>query len=440
MALIALAAALLAADPNLGAAAEPAPATTARLTAAGLFDLARRAERSGDSELAARAYEALARDPDSTTRAEARFRHARMLASAGRLPAAAALLRRLLDEHRDATAARLELARLLDRMGDKDSAWQELRSVQAGRLPPEVARLVDRYSEALRSARPLGASFELAIAPDSNINRSTRSDTLGTVLGDFTIDQQSQARSGTGLALRGQAFRRFALGGDGDSLLVRAGGLADLYRRARFNDIALQLSAGPELQLGRNRLQLELGASQRWFGQAPFVRSLRAGAHLARPLGRRSQLRASGSAALVDNQRIDLQDGRSLTLHLGLERALTPAMGVAVHAAADRMAARDPGYSTTGWRAGLTGWRDVGRATVTASAELGRLDADERLALFPHKRSDRLARLTIGASFRQLAIGGFAPVARLTHERNRSTVEFHDYRRTRAEWGVVRAF
>ena len=69
-------------------------------------------------------------------------------------------------------------------------------------------RLVDRYSAALRAQKPLGASFELAIAPDSNINRATRSDTLGTVLGDFTLNQDAQARSGVGLALRGQVYGR----------------------------------------------------------------------------------------------------------------------------------------------------------------------------------------------------------------------------------------
>ena len=79
-------------------------------------------------------------------------------------------------------------------------------------------RLIDRYSEALRAARPAGASFEIALAPDSNINRATRSDTLGTIFGDFDISKDSKARSGTGLSLRGQAYRRLSIGG-GDSLL-----------------------------------------------------------------------------------------------------------------------------------------------------------------------------------------------------------------------------
>ncbi len=64
-----------------------------------------------------------------------------------------------------------------------------MRQAQAGGLPPEVARFVDRYSAALRDQKPLGASIDIAPAPDSNIDRATRSQTLGTVLGDFTFDE-----------------------------------------------------------------------------------------------------------------------------------------------------------------------------------------------------------------------------------------------------------
>jgi len=35
---------------------------------------------------------------------------------------------------------------------------------------------------------------------------------------------------------------------------------------------------------------------------------------------------------------------------------------------------------------------------------------------------------------------GFAPVTRLVIERNRSTIEFHDFKRTRTEFGVVHPF
>ena len=412
---------------------------TVRLDMEQVFSLADSAQKRGDIRVAEAAYEALAHDPNKQVRAEALFRHAKLLTKAGRLESAATLFRTLLDERPDAIGARLELARALDLMGDKDAAWRELRSAQASGLPSRVARLVDRYSDALRSARPMGASLEIAIAPDSNISRSTRSDTLGTVLGDFEIDDDSKAKSGLGLALRGQAYRRFGLG-EGSSILIRASGFADLYKKSEFNDIALDVAAGPEFFAGRSRVQLELGATQRWFGQDPYLRSARVKGTWTLPVDRRSQLRIGASATLNDNQQNDLQDGKRFSGEIAFERAFSASMGAALTLSADREVARDPAYSTRGWRAGVMAWRDIGRTTFTAGVDFGRLRADDRLALFPEKRSDRYYRLSLGATLRQFTFAGFAPITRLVIERNHSTIEFHDFKRTRTEFGVVRPF
>ena len=78
--------------------------------------------------------------------------------------------------------------------------------------------------------------------------------------------------------------------------------------------------------------------------------------------------------------------------------------------------------------------------TLNAGVDYGVLESDERLQLFPHKRDDRLIRLQVGSVFRQFTFAGFAPVARLIYERNKSTVEFYDYRRVRTEFGISRAF
>ena len=135
---------------------------------------------------------AVARNPDPDIRNEARFRHSRILRGEKRYREAAVLLRRLLDEKPKAGPARLELAVVLQLLGDTNSALRELRAVQSAGLPPAVARLIDRYSQALRAQRPLGGSIEVSLAPDSNINRATRSDTLGTIFGDFQIAQEGK--------------------------------------------------------------------------------------------------------------------------------------------------------------------------------------------------------------------------------------------------------
>lgn len=425
----------------LGGQAQAAvrPGRTVMASANQLFGFADAALAKGDEALARKVLKALMNDRSQDVRLEARFRLALIEEKHRNWTAAALLLRQVVDERPSASRARLELAGVLDKLGDRDGAWRQVRAIRSAGLPPAVARLVDRYSEALRARRPTGASIEVAVAPDTNINRATRSSTLGTVLGDFDIADSGKAKSGVGLSIHGQAYRRVPLAPKVD-LLTRVSGLANVYRRSAFDDIAADVAAGPEISLGRDSLQVELGFTQRWYGQKLFLRSARVGATMSHAIGTRTALRASGSAAAVDNRMSDLQDGKDYSASISLERALSPTTGVAATASISREALKDPGYSTTGWRAGLTAWRDLGRATATLSVEAGSLHADERLLLFPERRQDRYRRLSIGATFRQLQVHGFAPVLRFSLERNRSTIAFYDYRRTRAEIGIARAF
>jgi hypothetical protein len=410
-----------------------------KLTAVDLLRVASSAEADGDPTTAEQAYRALSNDVSSAIRAEARFRLAKLLEASGRRSEAAILLRQVVDQRPDAQAARLELANVLAKLGDEDGALRQLRAVRSGSLPPEVARMVDRFSEALRARKPFGGSFEIGFAPDSNINRATRSDTLGTVLGDFDISDDGKAKSGTGLEMRGQIYRRIGLA-DRTNLLARLSGTGDFYRHKDFNQAALDFTVGPELQLGRTRFSLEAGATQRWFGGKIYSRQLHAGGSAAVALGPRTLGQVSLGLSKVDNRFNRLQDGRDASLQLSAEHALGSRSGVVATLSGDRYSARDPGYSTRSWRIGLQGWRDLGRSTVVAGVQYGQLGADERLLLFPEKRAETYRSFTLGFVMRGLSLGQFAPSVRVTRERNRSNIELYDYRRTRTEFAIVRSF
>lgn len=427
-------------SPAAVAAAGPdQPPVVAELSPQQLLNLANAAAQARDLGTAEAAYEALGDNRSSAIRNEARYRLAQIRIGQGRLTAAAILLRTILDEEPGAQRVRLELARLLEQMGDEAGALRMLRAAQAGGLPPDVARLVDRYSAALRSRKPLGASLEVALAPDSNINRATRSDTLGTVLGDFTLDEAAKPRSGLGLALRGQAYVRQKVTAR-TSLIGRVSGSADLYGEGRFNDLALGVSGGPEVQLGRDRLTTEIGRIWRWYGGELYARNWTLSASYAHPLDRKSQLRTNVSLGSIDNQRNDLQDGHNYSLSASYERALSQRAGLGINLSVERQSLADPAYSLTGGSITLFAYREVGAATLFASVGFARQVADDRLALLPERRSDHLYKASIGATLRSIRLGGFAPLLRATVERNRSTVELHDYRRVRLEAGITRAF
>lgn len=410
-----------------------------QLTAQQLFDLAGEATARGDVATAEAAYRALANDSNTEIRSEALFRLGMLTAALGRNYEAARMFRRILDEKPNAQRVRLEFARVLAAMGDDTGARRALREAQAGGLPPDVALFVDRYSAALRSRKPLGASFEFALAPDSNINRATRSDTLGTVLGDFTLDEDAQEKSGVGVALRGQIYGRMKVSGK-TNLLARASGAADIYGRSDFNDLALGLTAGPEFQLGQDRVTVEAGATWRWFGNEPFSTTATLSLNYLHPLDRQSQIRVVSAFGNIDNKRNPLQDGQNYALSVSYERALSSASGVGVTLTGDRNELRNPGYSTTGGQLSIVGYHDFGAFTLIGSLGYGRLKADERLFIYPSRRSDSFYRASLGATFRQLSIGQFAPLVRVSIERNTSSIEVFNYRRVRTEIGLTRAF
>ena len=146
------------------------------------------------------------------------------------------------------------------------------------------------------------------------------------------------------------------------------------------------------------------------------------------------------SGRRINDRFNDLQDGKGFAFKLRYERALSPQLLVAAAFGAERFKARDDAYSTKGWAAQFSAYREIGRMTVSAGVDFGRLWADERLVLLPEERRDQFLRLQLGLVNRKLMVAGFAPMTRLVMERNKSTVEFYDYKRTRMELGITRAF
>lgn len=413
--------------------------TRMQATASQMLTLSEQLIAAGKTAQAEQLLQLLAHDPDQDVRSEARYREALLLEARGEVREAAVLLRRVLDDNPNAAPVRLKLATILQGMGDDVSARRELRAVRTSELPPNVARFVDRLSASLQASKPLGFQLEVAMAPDTNINRATRSDTLGTILGDFTFDEDAKAHSSVGASIRGLAQARFSLSQD-IGLSARASSEANLYRHKDFNDIIVELAAGPEWKLGRTRFSVEVGIGQQWYGMRPQQRSSRLSASVTRPMGGVAQLRVDASARWVNNRVNDLEDGKGFSLRARYERALSPSLLIAASLGADRFKADDDAYSTRGWNGGLSAYQDIGRMTLSAGIEISRLKADERLALLPEARNDKFLRMSLGSVFRQLTFAGFAPVARVVFERNQSRVEFYDYKRTRTEFGISRAF
>ncbi|WP_159793473.1 surface lipoprotein assembly modifier [Croceibacterium salegens] len=439
LAVILLAATVFAAGP---ARAQDAGGETvvANLDAAQVFDLAEQARAAGDLDTAEKALRALMADPEMEIRNEARFRLARIMVENGeRYREAAVLLRQILDEQPDAGRVRLELARIQAQLGNLREAERELRAAQAAGLPPEVERLVRFYAAALGATRTSGFNAELALAPDSNINRATRSDTLETVIGDFTLSDDAKAKSGLGLSMRGQAWGRVGVA-KGLDLNVSASAAGRFYRESSFDDYVVSLQAGPQLRSGADQFTLSATGAWRWFGQSPYSVSYGVTGDYRHPTGKRSQLRLDGTAIQTDDRLNDLRSARRYSLGAGIDRAFTARAGGGVRVSGYREVANDPGYSTANGGIDLYAFCELGSTTLVARLDYDHLEADKRVFLYPKRRIDDRYSAELSGTFRALRVGSIAPLLRLRYEKSASIVGIYSYDRVSAEIGVASAF
>lgn len=419
---------------------DQADSPSVNMTAAELFAFADAAQQREDYATAEGAYRALATNPDAELRTEARFRLAMLLQDKlDRKREAAVLLRQILDDKPDASRVRVELARVQASLGNTRAAERELRAARASGLPVEVERLVEFYESALSSQRLYGFNMEVALAPDTNINRATRSDTLGTIIGDFDLSDDAQEQSGIGLSTRAQGWGRIPLT-EQLELSAKVNGSGDFYRAGDFNDYALGVELGPTLRSGRDTIALSAITQWRWFGGSIYSFTYGAQASFRHTTGRRSQMRVDAAALKSDDRLSDLRDSDRYSLSVGLDRAFSSEFGGGFRLNGYRNVARDPGYSTSSGGASTYVFREWGGLTVVGTAGYSRLEADERVFLYPEARKDDHVNFGISTTHRWLRIGTLAPVLGITFERNWSNVEIYDYRRVVAKAGLTAAF
>lgn len=433
--LAALAAPVLAQPP----ACDPAHDCLTGLSAAQVFALAERYATAGQVPNAEALLKGLARDPNPDYRAEARFRLSILREAQGDKQGAIEWLKALLDEKPAAGRPRLELARLLAETGDESGARRELRRAGAAGLPDDVARVVDLFATALRSSRTLGGSIEVAIAPDSNINRATTQERVDTVVAPLPLSRDARATSGIGFSLSTQGFARGKMGENVD-LLSRASVRADLYGKSRFNDIVLTLASGPEFRLRGARIRPAAIAQRRWFGGDLYSESYGGSLNVLKPLDRVSQVEGELTVLQSNYALVPVQDGILADLNIAYDRALSPRFSIRVGARATRQDAKVDFLSTKSGGIDLLASRAFGKQLAFVQASGFRLRADGREPLFGITREDTRFDLTAGLILRRFTWHGLAPLVRVIYSNSDSTIPIYDFKRTRVEFALSREF
>lgn len=415
---------------------EEAPVTLSTAQTFAAVDLLLHDRRTGDAEILLRA---LTSDPLLSVRSEARFRLGKLHAERGDYRGAATLYQALLDEEPSAGAVRLELARIYARLGETAAAARELRRAQAGHLPIEVARSVDRISTALRNSAPVGFDLSLGLAPDTNINRATASRTIDAQGIVLTVDRDGRATSGIGLTIGAQGFARLPLTPK-VGLLVEITGAASLYPSGRYDDIAAAIAVGPEIRRSHTRIRPAVVVGRRYFDRDRLYDQIGAAIEVRRDIGRTAQLSTAATVSRLTYPSRPFLTGATYIISADLEKALTPQLFILGGISASRTDAKDPAYATRTIGARLIVSRDLGRITLFGGSSYSHLQADAPFGLFDKTRRDEYADAQIGLSARFLAIKGLVPSARLQVSRNKSTIGLYDFKRTRLEVSLSRQF
>ncbi|HYX45249.1 MAG TPA: surface lipoprotein assembly modifier [Sphingomicrobium sp.] len=422
-------------------ASQPVPCAKqegcARLSAAQLFALADQLYANGDKAGAAAILHSLTQDKHPELRAEARFRLAAVLEEMGDLEGAVQALRDLLAEQPNANRARLELARILGRMGKQGEAQGELARAEKFGLPPEVEQNVRRFSATLHAPHRHGLTVELTAGPDSNINRSTSSQFIDTIIAPFELDADARQQSGSGVTGSARAYSLDNVGGV--QVLSGANIRADLYNRARFDDIQLSLDSGPQFSVAKTTIRPAALYERRWFGQHAFSSGIGGDVDATVPLTSRAQLALSANTV---RQTIDLnrdQDGWRTAAGADLLQQFSGGSLLARFSLRyGRLDASARPESLRQFGGGFLLAHQSRAVTIFGELDYTRTHGIEAQFLIGKVRHDHRWDLTGAIILNEAKLAGFAPIMRLTHTDSSANIVLFDYHRTRVDFGVTR--
>ena len=385
---------------------------------------------------------------------------------------AVAAFQRVVNTQPGLARPRLELARALFERGrcqrevervfehlfgdDCDAAERQFRRAIAGDVPETVAGNVNQFIGIIRARRRLTGHFEVALAPDSNVNSASGVDCIFIPAFPglcFRPTEESAATSGLGVTVSAGADYDHLLGErrrTGAQPSLRLGGA--LYRKeyeqSQLDDMIVSVHAGPRVRTARAEAGVTARVERRWSGGAPSHDAVGVALEAGRGLGRRAWL--SGGFQWMDHRHPEdrsRHDGPRVAVNLGANLVVTPAVRAGLKAgwsevrserATDRNATRTFGASLRFDLPPVFGLRGFG-VGLSESLQLTGYEA-ANVSVHPDPREDRLLTSRASLHNRTLEFRGFTPTLSFVNERRSSNVAHFEYRRNRVELALQRTF
>jgi outer membrane protein len=378
---------------------------------------------------------------------ESGFLNGYVAAETGDLDEAIRQFRKVLVNHPEQTRVRLELARAMMLKGQDGGADHNFRLAQQDpNLPPNILATIQASRGILRDRRTWSFSYDVGIAPDSNITNGTDAETVDLNFGSrtipLTLDAQARAHSGIGQMAGFSGSYRLGLKGR-TALLIEADSHFSNYKGVAADDFSTQIAAGPEFHLSeRSTMTVQALGSQRLYG----------GKLATRQFG----LRTSFQHNLDNGQRIGLSldarrshsgissnyDGWQLGAYATYERVIGHNFVASANLYARRDALRAGAYSNfeLGGTLGIGGELPHG-INAGISGGIGRAAFDSPLTIFsalPRKDWRLNARAYLG--LRAFRFMGFSPSISYSYSTNLSSLTLYDSKRSRFTFNLAHYF
>ena len=339
---------------------------------------------------------------------------------------------------------------------DCDAAERQFRRAIAGDVPETVAANVGQFIGIIRARRRITGHFEVALAPDSNVNSASGVDCIFIPAFPglcFRLDEESAATSGLGVIVSAGAnydhpLEAGWLPGLQPSLRLGAGVYRKEYEQSRFDDLIVSVHAGPRVRTARAEAGITARVERRWTGSDLAHDAVGFALEAGRALGRRAWL--SGGVQWMDHDHPDdrsQHDGPRLAVNVGANVVITPAVRAGFNAGwnevrsqrpTDRNATRSFGASVRFDLPPVFGVRGFG---VGLSETLQLTDYEAaNVSVHPDPREDRLLISRVSLHNRTLEFGGFTPTLSFVNERRSSNIAHNEYRRNRLELAFQRTF
>ena len=360
-----------------------------------------------------------------------------ILEKRGALPQAATKFRAALANDPRLTLVRAELAVMLARMNEPDSAKHHLELLASEVNDPQQQAGIRSFIDSLNANHPFNFSGFISIAPSSNINNGSSHDTVYSPgiagvngvdpLG--TISAASQKQSGIGIVAGGSVGYSKNLSSHVQAV-VAASATGSYYPLTGLTGAGLSQSAELRYLTGRGYIGLGGVASE---GVDTIARTLSYRSYgprlsLVHRLSERDQLQTSATYEWRNYANSPVNNGNALTLSSVFTHALDSSANVAVILGYDSVTQQNAYNSYYGGTFGLGFYKELPHGfTVQSqgSAHIAQFYDQNPFTLTTRYDDNLTGSLTF--TKRDWNWFGFAPSLNYTYVRNFSNISLYDF-------------